>query len=109
MTIDGFFTDETESAVVRAGQTVWRINYLFAPLIVTIVSLFVGFFDRSRYKFLLIFITLLPFIAFQSAAHSFSIDGFLFSLGYLGIALVVALLIPNRPSENMTGSSKVFM
>jgi hypothetical protein len=71
-------------------------DYLFSPIVVIIVSLVVSILDGSRYKFLLVFTALLPFIAFTLAAGSFSPRALLFSICYLGIAFVVAWLIPNR-------------
>jgi ammonia channel protein AmtB len=94
--INGSLSEENESAVERLAQIIWRNDYLFSPIVVTIVSLVVSFLDRSRYKFFLVFITLLPFILFQLVASSFSARGLLFSVGYLSIGFAVALLIPNR-------------
>jgi len=52
--------------------------------------------NRSWYKFLLVFVAVLPFFIFHLAAGSFLARGFLFSICYLSIASIVALKIPNR-------------
>jgi|SRR5262252_5111394 len=56
----------------------------------------VSIMDRSWYKFVLVFIAILPFFIFHLAAGSFLARGLLFSICYLGIASIVAWKIPNR-------------
>src|SRR5215831_12524153 len=94
--MDVYLTRANQSPGERLLQTVWRTDYLYIPIVVAVVSLVVSFLDRSRYKFLLVFITLLPFLVFVLAAGSFSIRAFLFFVCYLGLASVVAWSIPNR-------------
>jgi hypothetical protein len=59
-------------------QTIWRADYLFSPIVVIIVSLVLSILDRSRYKFLLVFTALLPFIAFTLAAGSSRLERYCF-------------------------------
>lgn len=94
--INGSLTQENEGPVERLAKTIWRIDYLFCPAVVAIIALVVGLLDRSRYKLVLVAITLLPFIVSQLASSSFSGHGWLLSSAYLTIAFVVTLLIPKQ-------------
>jgi hypothetical protein len=92
--------DPNENPFERLEKTIWRFDYLFNPIIVIIVSLVISFVDRSKYKFLLVFIGLLPFIASNLVASSLTARSLLFSICYLGIAFACALLIPIREAKN---------
>lgn len=92
--------DPYENPFERLEKTIWRFDYLFNPIIVIIVSLIIGFADRSKYKFLLVFIGLMPFMVSYLFASSFSGRSLLFSVGYLGIAFVISSLIPFREVKN---------
>lgn len=88
--------DPQENPFERLGKTLWRFDYLFFPLTIAGISLAISFVDRSKYKFLLVSIGILPFIIFYLVAGSFSIGSFLFAIGYITIALVVSFVIPMK-------------
>ena len=91
-----FFLPSRYDNPARLLQIAWRIEYLFSPVVVTLVSLTVSVLDRTRYKLFLVVIAVLPFVLFQLAANSFSAHALLFAIVYLAIASLASLLIPNR-------------
>jgi hypothetical protein len=94
------FAAQKEAGLERLERMVWRTEYIFFPIVVTVVSLVVSVLDRTRYKLFLVLIALLPIIVFQLSANLFSLHGWLFSIVYLVIASAIALLIPGRQSKS---------
>ena len=83
----------------RAVKMTKRFDWFYNPLIVALVSLAVGLFDRGKYRFLLSLAAVLPLLILYVAAGSFNSSTFLFGIAYFVIAILVAFAIPVRNSK----------
>lgn len=89
--------EEFYSAVLEG---IFRSDYIYNPLIVLVASLLVSIVQWNRLKFLLLFLSLLPFLVFHLFAGDFGFKSILLSLFYLLLGLGVSLLIHKIQHRN---------
>lgn len=82
--------EEFYSAILEG---VFRSNYVYNPVVILVVSLFLSIFQMHRRKFLLVFLSLIPFLVVHLFAGSFGVESIVLALLYLLFGIGVSLLI----------------
>jgi hypothetical protein len=74
-------------------NSIARASYIYFPLNIIFVSLFVGFFERNKTQLIDVFISVLPLIILNLLTSSFDTNGLILTAFYLFVTVFMTYVI----------------
>ncbi len=89
-----FLTDSFKNeAWLNASETLWRFNWVFNPIIVILVCLFVAVFEKITRGLFLSLVAIAPLLILNFASSTFFVPAFFFLGFYVAIATLTHFFI----------------